>query len=153
MFVIVNNIFACFALLLSALQVDVWSKNDVGSPTSTSFISTFHIGSMFCFFPASCMSSTYTDKDSPFSRLTNKHSNLELYPNRVPKALPRIPFPIIVQPKNDRTDFVQEERLGLPFWTMMLATCVVVDLSKYLDILTWNFQKRWCIFHSDLRVS
>ena len=34
----------------------------------------FHIGSMFCFFPASFISSTYTDKNSPFSRLTHKHS-------------------------------------------------------------------------------
>ena len=33
----------------------------------------------------------------------------------------------------DRTDFAQEERLGLPHWTMILAICVVVDESKCLD--------------------
>ena len=35
---------------------------------------TSHIGSTFCFFPASFMSTTNTDKNSLFSRLTNKHS-------------------------------------------------------------------------------
>ena len=29
-----------------------WSRNDVGSPKSTSLLSTFHIGFIFCFFPA-----------------------------------------------------------------------------------------------------
>ena len=42
-------------------------------PNQSLFKSTFHIGSMFCFFPASFVSSTYTDKNSPFSRLTNTH--------------------------------------------------------------------------------
>ena len=56
-----------------------WSRNDVGSPKSTSFMSTFQVGLMFCFFPASLMSSTYTDKNNPFSRCTNKHSQLETF--------------------------------------------------------------------------
>ena len=42
-------------------------------------------------------------------------------------------FPIIVLLKDDHIDFVQEERLGLPYWTMILAICVVVDESKCLD--------------------
>ena len=42
-------------------------------------------------------------------------------------------------PKDDRTDFAQEERLDLPYWTMILATCVVVDESKRLDIPIWEF--------------
>ena len=37
-------------------------------------------------------------------------------------------------PKDDRTNFAQEERLGLPYWTMIWATCVVVDESKCLEI-------------------
>ena len=45
----------------------------------------------------------------------------------------QIAFPITVLPKDDRTDFAQEERLGLPYWTMILAICVVVDESKCLD--------------------
>ena len=59
--------------------------------------------------------------------------NLKLFPNRIFKELSRIAFPIIVLPKDDRTDFAQEERLGLPYWTMILAICVVVDESKCLD--------------------
>ena len=47
-----------------------------GRPESTSFISTVHIESMFCFEPASFMSSTYTDKNSPIPRCTNKHSQI-----------------------------------------------------------------------------
>ena len=39
----------------------------------------FHIGSTFCFFPANLMSSTYTDKNNPFWRCTNKHSQLETF--------------------------------------------------------------------------
>ena len=42
-------------------------------------------------------------------------------------------------PKDDHTDSVQEEQLGLPYWTMILAICVVVDESKYVDILTLEF--------------
>ena len=45
----------------------------------------------------------------------------------------QIAFPIIVLLKDDHIDFVQEERLGLPYWTMILAICVVVDESTCLD--------------------
>ena len=34
---------------------------------------------MFCFFPANFMSSTYTDTKNPFSRGTNKHSQVETF--------------------------------------------------------------------------
>ena len=46
---------------------------------------------------------------------------------------------MIVLPEGDRTDVVQEERLCLPYWTMILAICVVVDESKCLDISIWEF--------------
>ena len=46
------------------------SRKDVGSPKSTSVLSTFHIG---------LMSSTYTDKNNPSSLCTNKHSQLETF--------------------------------------------------------------------------
>ena len=55
-----------------------WSKNDAGSPKSTSLLSTFHIGSIFI-FPANFMSVTYTDKNNPFPRCTIKHSQLETF--------------------------------------------------------------------------
>ena len=45
----------------------------------------------------------------------------------------QIAFPTIVLLKDDRTNSCQEERLGLPYWTMILAICVVVDESKCLD--------------------
>ena len=64
--------------------------------------------------------------------------NLELFPNWIPIELSRIAFPIIVLPKDDRTDSAQEEQLGLPCWTMILATCGVVDESKCLDIPIWG---------------
>ena len=81
------------------------------------------------------MSSTYTDKNNPFFhgvRIIN-HSQFGTFPNGVLKELPEITFPITFLPKDDRTDFAQEERRGLPYWTMILAICVVVDESKCLD--------------------
>ena len=59
--------------------------------------------------------------------------NLEFSPSHVSIGFSQIAFPIIVLPKDDHTDFAQEERLGLPYWTMILAICVVVDESKCLD--------------------
>ena len=44
--------------------------------------------------------------------------NWKLSLNRISIRFSQIPFPIIVLPKDDHTDFVQEERLGLPYWTM-----------------------------------
>ena len=41
------------------------------------------------------------------------------------------------------TDFAQEERPGLPYWTMILAICVVVDISKNLDIPILEFSINW----------
>ena len=96
-----------------------------GSPKSTSLLNTFHVGFIFCFFPADLMSSTYTDKNNPFSRCTNKHSRLETfsqpYFNRFFFFF-QIAFPIPVLPKKNHSDFAQEERLCLPYWTMILAS-------------------------------
>ena len=69
--------------------------------------------------------------------MTNKH--FKTFPNRVPMGLSQIAFPIIVLPKDDRTDFVQEEQLGLPYWTMILAKCASLDVSKYLDVPILEF--------------
>ena len=41
-----------------------------------------------------------------------------------------------------RTNFVQEPR-GLQCLTKMWATCVMEDVSKYLDILTLEFSTIW----------
>ena len=66
--IIVHNIFAYFALSLSAAQVSMIQERCWFSQIDF-FVEYFpHIGSRFCFFPANLMSSTYTDKNNPFSR-------------------------------------------------------------------------------------
>ena len=50
--------------------------------------------------------------------------NWKLSPNNISIGFSQIAFPIIVLPKDDHTDSAQEERLGLPYWTMILAICV-----------------------------
>ena len=91
------------------------------------------------FLSANFMSSTYTDKNKPFSRVRISITNREPSPNRVAIGFSQIAFLITVLPKDDQTDFVQEKRLDLPYWTMILATCVVVDESMCLDIPNWDF--------------
>ena len=54
-------------------------------------------------------------------------------PKRTSIRFSQVAFPITVLPKDDRSDFAQEERLDLPYWTMIQAICVVVDESKCLD--------------------
>ena len=93
-----------------------------------------------CFvFPANLTSSTYRDKNNPFSRCTNKHSREKPSPNRISIGFSQIAFSITVLPKDDDRDFAQKERLGLPYWTMISAICVVVDESQCLDIPIWEF--------------
>ena len=62
-----------------------------------------------------------------------------LVPTVFQKDFSQIAVLITVLPKDDRTDFAQEERLGLPYWKMILAICVVVDESKCLDIPILEF--------------
>ena len=94
---------------------------------------------MFSVLPASLTSSAYTDKNSPLARLTKKHSKFKTFSNSVPRELSQIAFPIIVLQEDDRTDSFREERLGLPYWTMILAICASVNVSKNLDIPTLEF--------------
>ena len=90
------------------------------------------------------MSSTYTYKNNPFSRCVQTSiPNWTLCPNHISIGFSQIAFLITVLPKDDHTDFVQEERLGLPNWTMILAICVVVDESKCLDIPILEFSVIW----------
>ena len=94
-------------------------------------INVFHRYFPCSVLPAILISSTYTDKNNPFSLCTSKHSQLETFSQPY--------FNRIVLPKDDRTDFAQEERLDHPHWTMILAICALVDVSKYRDILTYDF--------------
>ena len=43
-------------------------QKEVGSSRSTFFINFFHMGPIFCFFPAIFLSSTYNDKNNPCVR-------------------------------------------------------------------------------------
>ena len=66
------------------------------------------------------MSSTYTDKDNPFFHgVRISIPNLKPSPSHVSIGFSQIAFPIIVLAKDDCTDSFQEERLGLPYWTMI----------------------------------
>ena len=80
-------------------------------------------------------------------------NNLEFSPSHVSKGFSQNAFPIIVLPKDFRTDSVQEEQLGLPYWTMILAICVVVDESKCLDTAILEFSLFVSIFHFYLGIS
>ena len=50
--------------------------------------------------------------------------NLEFSPSHASIGFSQIAFPITVLPQDDRTDFAQEEQLGLPYWTMVLTISV-----------------------------
>ena len=60
-------------------------------------------------------------------------------PSMFQQGLPQIVFPIIVLSKDDHTDSFQDDWLDLPYWTMILAICVVVDETKCLDTPIWEF--------------
>ena len=85
------------------------------------------------------MSYTYTDKKNIFYGVRISIPNWKPSHNRTSKRFSQTAIPIIVLPKDDSTDFVPEERLGVPYWTMILAIRVVVDESKRLDIPIWEF--------------
>ena len=68
---------------------------------------------MFCFFPANFMSSTYKDKIDPFcDGVRTGIPNWKPFPNRAAMGFSQIAFPIMVLPKDDHIDSVQEEQLG-----------------------------------------
>ena len=117
------------------MQSESSSQKEFSSPKSTSFMKTFHVGLMLCIFAIYFMLSTNKNKNS-FPTIYEQTFHSKLFPNSVPMKLSQITVPTIVVPKDDRTNFFQEEQLGLPHWAMILATCVSVDVSKYLVILT-----------------
>ena len=87
------------------------------------------------------MSSTYTDKNNPFHDERRDIPNLEFSPIHVSKGFSQIAFPTIVLPKDDRTNSFQEERLGLPYWTMILAILCRgrrIQMSRHSDLGIFN---------------
>ena len=71
--VIIRNILANLTFSLSATQINMVKKWCWFSQVND-FHEYFPHRIYVLFFPASLLSSTYTDRKSPFSRLTNKHS-------------------------------------------------------------------------------
>ena len=116
-----------------------WSRNDVGSPSQS--LPWEFSKSVPCFL--FCLPVWYR----PHTRVRKvlllgwqkNIPSLKLFPNHVPIELSQIAFHIRVLPKVIHTDSFREERLGLPYWTMILAICVVVDESKCLDTPIWEF--------------
>ena len=95
---------------------------------------------MLCFFPVSFMSSIYTDKNGHFSRFTKRHSQFGTFSQPCSNRTFSNYFSHNSPAGGwDRTDFAQEEQLGLRYWTMILAICALVDVSNYLDIPTLEF--------------
>ena len=64
--VILNNIFTDFTLSLSTSQEYMIKERCWFSQMDFFVENFFHIGTIFCFFQAKLMSSTYTDKNNPF---------------------------------------------------------------------------------------
>ena len=117
-----------------------WSRNDVGSPKINGLSRVF---STLGWCSVSFQQILYHPRTQTRIVLSLGERigipNLELFPNRVLIELSRIAFLTTILLKDDRTDFAQEERLDLPYWTMILAICVLIDVSKYLGILTLEF--------------
>ena len=105
--------------------------------------------------PVSSISSTW-DSDSAFFQTFLCHPRIPtsvilvfddkidipnslLFPVQVPKELPQTVLPTIIRQVGDHAEFVQEEPVDLQCLTKILATCVVEDVSTYLDILTLEF--------------
>ena len=117
---IVHNIFAYFTLSLSTAQVYMIKERCQFSQID--FVHKYFPHWVYVLFLSSQFDVIHTQiRITLFSRCTNKHSQLETSPNRARIGFSQIAFPITVLPKGDHTDFVQEERLGLPYWTMILA--------------------------------
>ena len=57
------------------------------------------------------------------------------FPLKSPKKLFQIVLSTIIQQVGDHTHFVQEEPLALQYLTKIWATCVEVDVPKFLDNL------------------
>ena len=128
--VIVHDIFARFAFSVSATQINVvkewcWlAQTDFFHKYFQHWVDVLFLSSQFFVVHMH----------------RQEHSqNLELLPNRVPTELSRTAFPIMGLPEDDRADFAQEDRLGLPSWTLISAICDWLDVSKNLDIPTGIF--------------
>ena len=66
---------------------------------------------------------------------------MEFSPSYASIGFSQIAFPTIVLPKDDRTNSAQEEQLGLPYWTMILAILCRgrrIQMSEHSDFGMFN---------------
>ena len=114
-----NNIFAYFALSLSAFQVHMiqercwFSQIDFFIEYFPHRIKILFLSSQFF------MSSTYTDKNNPLSRCTKRHSQFGNFSQPCFNRIFSYCLSHNSPAKDDRTDSAQEEQLGFPYWTMI----------------------------------
>ena len=83
-----------------------WSRNDVGSRRSTSFIKFFHTGARFCFLP-----SIFIHVILVFDEETNIPT-MVLFPIQAPAELLRTVFPTRGLQVDVRTNFVRQPTTG-----------------------------------------
>ena len=107
--VIVKNKFAYFTLSLSTPQGDMVKERCWFSQINVFSLKLSTLGQSFVSSKSILTLFTYKDKGGPFSRCTNKHSQMKLSPNRIYIGCSQIAFPITFLPKDDQADFVQEE--------------------------------------------
>ena len=116
--VIVHKNFAHLALSLSAAQVYMIQER--------------------CWFSQIDFFVVVSTSDQNF--VSFQPSQFGISPNHVSIGFSQIAFPIIVLPKDDHTDFAQEEQLSLPHWTMILAMCRGrrIQMSGHSDFRIFN---------------
>ena len=95
----INNTFVLFALTSASRYK--WSRNDVGSSRSTSFINFFHVGLRFYFLPANVMS-TNTGPDLYWR--TNWHSQCGTFTRLLIELLQTV-FPTVIRQVGDQKRF------------------------------------------------
>ena len=115
--VIVHNIFAYFAFSLSASQVYIIQERCWFSQIDF-FVEYFPHRIKILLRSSQFLCRPHTQiRTILFHDERRDIPNLEFSPIHVSIGLSQIAFPIIVLLKDDHIDFVQEERLGLPYWT------------------------------------
>ena len=134
-----TNIFTYFTWSLSAAQVHMIQERCWFSQIDF-FIEYFLHRIKILFLSSQFLCHPHTQiRIILFHDVQRDIPNWKLSPNHVPIEFLKLSFTRIVLPKGDRTDSFQEEQLDLPYWTMILAICVMVDESKCLDTPILDF--------------
>ena len=115
--VIVNNIFAYFTLSLSTSQVYmIWERCWF---FQINFCIEYFPHRINVLFLSSQFYVIHIHREKNFHGVRISVPSWKPSLNRASIGFSQIAFPITVLPKDDRTDFAQEERLDLPCWTMI----------------------------------